>query len=466
MSIEFMSDSFLLSNAPAEALYNNFAKRMPIIDYHCHIPIEDIYFDRKYNNIGELWLGADHYKWRAMRAAGIEEKYITGDATYKEKLDAYLSVLPKLVGNPLYHWSCLELKRYFGIRSVPKASASDELWDFTSKMLQSDSMSAKSIILSSNVEALCTTDDPAATLEYHRALANSDYPVKVYPAFRPDKGMNPDRAGYAEYISSLSKASGVMIDSLASLKEAYKVRLDEFLSLGMRTADHGFDDYVRFTLTSDEEADLIFRRALSGDSISGEDASRFRSNMILYFASEYKKSNTVMQIHFGVLRNPNSKMYRLLGPDSGYDTIYGQSCIYDIAKMLDAMNERDILPRTVLYSVDPGDNAALDSLACAFNGEGQTLIQHGSAWWFNDSLKGMREQLSSLASLSCLGSFIGMTTDSRSLVSYTRHEYFRRILCDMLGRMVVNGEYPPDYEALAQIVCDVSYNNVKKFFNM
>lgn len=463
---KFMADDFLLSNPVSEVLYNNFAKAMPIIDYHCHIPVKDICNDIKYNNISEIWLYADHYKWRAMRALGVQERLITGDATDREKFDAYISCLPRLVGNPLYHWSNMELRRYFNCDLLPTRENSDLIYQKTLSVLQSGRVSAKSLITESGVEALCTTDDPADTLDYHKKLAlDPTFKTKVFPAFRPDKGMNPTGADFAEYIQRLGNAADVNIDSLSSLKAAYLKRLGEFYGCGMKTADHGFDDYISFIPASDDECDVIFKKALSGGSITDIEKAKYKSNLILFFAKEYKKHGTVMQIHYGVLRNPNSLMFKRLGPDSGYDTIHGQNCIYDIAKMLDTMNTLDSLPKTVLYSVNPADNAALDSLCAAFNGRGETVMQHGSAWWFNDTLNGIREQLQSLASLSALGAFIGMTTDSRSLLSYTRHDYFRRILCDMLGELVMKGEYPADYESLAQIVCDVSYNNVKRFFN-
>lgn len=465
MSKEFMGNDFLLDTPAAKALFYGFAARLPIIDYHCHIPARDIAEDIKYNNITQLWLAADHYKWRAMRACGVDERLITGDADDYEKFCAYCAAVPKLIGNPLYHWSHLELRRYFSCELLIKPENAREIWELTEKALQSGQMSAKSIIKSSNVEALCTTDDPSDDLSYHKALASdADFGVKVYPAFRPDKGMNPEREDFAEYIKKLSDAAGCPVTDLKTLKAAYIKRLDYFMSLGMKTADHGFDDFVVYSPADETEADDILRRALSGKRLTAEDAAKYRTHMMRFFASEYNKRGVVMQIHFGVLRNPNTVMYNKLGTDSGYDTIYGKSCTADLCRLLDSMNTDGALPKTVLYSVNPADDGALDSLCCAFNGGGEVKMQHGCAWWFNDSIPGMKNQLTSLSSMSSFGSFIGMTTDSRSLVSYPRHEYFRRLLCNFLGSLVEEGQYPADYEALGQTVCDVCYNNVKMFF--
>ena len=462
---KFLADDFLLDNGVSEELYHGYAEKMPVIDYHCHIPAKEIAEDIRYDNITQIWLYADHYKWRAMRACGTEEEYITGAATDREKFSAYCKVMPRLIGNPLYHWSALELSRYFGCDKPICPENEAYIWDLTREKLHSPDMSAKSIITRSNVTDICTTDDPADGLEYHKAIAaDASFKTNVYPAFRPDKAVNMTAADYPSYIEKLGKAAGVRIRDLDSLKEALTNRIEYFVSLGMKTADHGVDDYLIYKKINGNTCDVIFRKALSGVRPDEEDRNAFRCYMLRFLASEYVKYGTVIQIHYGVLRNPNAKMFAKLGPDSGYDTIYGKSCIYDLARLLDSMNTDGILPKTVIYCVDPGENAALDSLCCAFNGNGEVKMQHGSAWWFNDSVPGMREQLRSLSNLSALGSFIGMTTDSRSLLSYTRHEYFRRVLCGYAGDLVDNGQYPYDIKTLGGVIEDICYNNAKIFF--
>ncbi|MBQ1848244.1 MAG: glucuronate isomerase [Clostridia bacterium] len=462
---KFLSDDFLLGTDTAAKLYHTCAEKAPIVDYHCHIPASDIADDIKYDNITQIWLYADHYKWRAMRACGVEERYITGDASDREKFSAYCKAVPKLIGNPLYHWSALELKRYFGCEKIICPENEEYIWDLTKERLHSPDMSAKAIIKRSNVKALCTTDDPADGLAYHKAIAeDASFETRVYPAFRPDKAVNMTVADYPGYMKKLGEAAGVEIRDLDSLKTALTNRIEYFISLGMKTVDHGVDDYLIYRKVNGHTCDAIFRKALSGKRPDEEERNAFRCYMLRFLASEYVKYGTVMQIHYGVLRNPNAKMFGLLGADSGYDTIYGRSCIYDLARLLDSMNSDGILPKTVIYSVDPGENAALDSLCCAFNGDGEVKMQHGSAWWFNDSIPGIREQLRSLSNLSSLGSFIGMTTDSRSLLSYTRHEYFRRVLCGYIGELVEDGQYPDDMNTLGEVVTDICYRNTVRFF--
>lgn len=464
MSYRFITDDYLLNGDISRSLYKSFASRMPIIDYHCHISPRDIAENVKYNNITQIWLYGDHYKWRAMRACGIKEKYITGDADDREKFLAYCRAMPGLVGNPLYQWSHMELSRYFGCDLLLCPDNADRIWDLTKKRLQSDSMSAKSLIKDSGVEALCTTDDPCDDLEYHKAIAcDNSFGVKVFPAFRPDKALNCDRCGYDGYINRLSDVSGIKIKDTASLKTALEGRIEYFVSLGMKTSDHGIDDYLLYKDADEGECDSILSEALNGGKVTFEQAAAFRCHMLVFLGSVYKKHGIVMQLHIGVLRNPNTVMFDRLGADSGYDTVHGRRCISDLARLLDKMSLCCALPDTVLYSADRGDDVALDLLCCAFNCD-TSRIRHGSAWWFNDTYDGIRKQIKSLAGASALGSFIGMTTDSRSLLSYARHEYFRRIFCSVTEDLVKTGQCPPDGELLGQLVCDVCYNNVKSFF--
>ena len=474
----FMNDDFLLDSDVAKILYHHYAAEMPIIDYHCHVSPKDIAENRKYRNITEVWLGGDHYKWRAMRSCGLPERVITGDATDYEKFEAFATALPSLIGNPLYHWSHLELKRYFGYDGILSPDTCEEVWNLANEKLASDDMSVREIIKKSNVKLICTTDDPADSLEYHLALSqDKTFDVKVLPAFRPDRAMNIDKPDFAAYMATLSAASGVEITDIVSLCDALERRIEFFDALGCRTADHGFDDYVAFEEEKSAAqclsiADVTIKRALAGEKIDAEMTKIFKSALIRFFGREYVKHGWVMQIHFGALRSANTVMKNLLGPDTGYDTINGTNCIQSLARMLDALNTENALPRTILYSLNPTDNTALATLIGSFQytseeAEGLSCLpkmQHGSAWWFNDNIKGMRDQLENLANLSALGKFVGMLTDSRSFLSYTRHEYFRRILCNVLGGYVERGEYPLDIDTLAQMVCDICYNNTKDFF--
>lgn len=466
---KFMGKNFLLTNPTAKVLYHTYAAELPIIDYHCHVSPKEIAEDKMYSNITELWLGGDHYKWRAIRSCGVDEEYITGSASDYDKFKAYAAIMPRLIGNPLYHWSHLELKRYFGYEGVLNADTCDEVWTLCNAKLAEPEMSVRNIIMNSNVDILCTTDDPIDSLEYHRILAEDDsFTTRVLPAFRPDKGVNLERKGYAEYIAKLSAASGAEITDLASLKAAYEQRLDFFAENGCLTADHGIDEYIPYSASANSvQADEAFKKALAGEKLSDDEVNIFKTELLRFFGGEYKKRGWVMQIHFGVLRNVNTPMFKQLGPDTGYDVIGGKTSVTELAKLIDALQSADSLPRMVLYSINPTDNAALGALIGAFqksDGTGMPQLQHGSAWWFNDNKTGMREQMTQLANLSALGNFVGMLTDSRSFISYTRHEYFRRILCDLIGGWVENGEYPCDMEALAQIVMDICYNNTKSFF--
>lgn len=474
----FMDDDFLLDGDVAKLLYHHYAEQMPIIDYHCHVSPKEIAENRKYENITQIWLGGDHYKWRAMRCFGLPERVITGDASDYEKFAAYASVLPAMIGNPLYHWSHLELKRYFGYDGVLSPDTYEEVWQLANEKLASDDMCVREIMKSSNVKLICTTDDPADSLEYHIALMqDKSFDIKVLPAFRPDKAMNVNAPDFADYMAKLSEASGTEITDIVSLCDALERRIEFFDALGCRTADHGFDDYVAFDKTKSTAqslaiADVTLKRALSGEKIDAEMTEIYKSALIRFFGREYVKRGWIMQIHFGAMRSPNTVMRQRLGPDTGYDAINGTNCIASLSAMLDSLNLENALPRTILYSLNPSDNAALDVLAGSFqytSDEAEGLlnmpkIQHGSAWWFNDNIHGMREHLETLASLSVLGKFVGMLTDSRSFLSYTRHEYFRRVLCSVIGGYVERGEYPLDMDTLAQMVCDICYNNTKDFF--
>lgn len=465
----FMGKNFLLNTDTAKTLYHNYAAELPIIDYHCHVSPREIAEDKRYNNITELWLGGDHYKWRALRSCGIPENCITGSASDYEKFAAYASVMPMLIGNPLYHWSHLELKRYFGYDGILNAETCDTVWELCNDKLAGSEMSVRRIIKNSRVERLCTTDDPCDTLEYHAALAGDDsFDVAVLPAWRPDKGVNIERAGWKEYIGRLAEISGTDIADIDSLKAAFARRLDYFAAHGCLTADHGIDDTIPFLPADNPHMSAeVFTKVFNGFRPSAGETAVFKTEMLCFFASEYKKRGWVMQLHFGVLRNVSDVMFKKLGPDTGFDVIGARPSVTELAGLLGLMEKRGALPRTLLYSVNPTDNAAIGALCGAFQTDsegGMPRVMQGSAWWFNDHHAGMRQQMTALASLSAFGRFLGMLTDSRSFISYPRHEYFRRILCDIIGGWVENGEYPADIDSLAELVMNICYNNTKAFF--
>ncbi|MBO4217840.1 MAG: glucuronate isomerase [Clostridia bacterium] len=470
----FMDEEFLLNTETAQFLYHNYAEKLPVIDYHCHLSPADIASDRVFENVTQIWLNGDHYKWRAMRSLGIAEKFITGDADDYTKFRTYLSCLPYLVGNPLYHWSHLEMKRFFGVEGPLNGDRAEELWNVCNAKLSR--LSARTIITMANVDLLCTTDDPADTLDYHLMLkADESFKTKVLPAFRPDKGFKPDAPWFADYLKQLGDAAHTKIVDFDSLVAAYKRRVSYFDDLGCRTADHGFYEKVTFDKElSDGQrnaiANVVIKRVIAGDKIDPDMVKAYRDALIVALCEEYAAKGWVMQIHFGVLRDVNPVMFGRIGADAGCDTPNTAASIPDLAAMLSVLRGKNILPKTILYSGNSADNAALASLIGCFqenlSEENRPVpnMQQGSAWWFNDSIMGMRNQLETLASEGALSTFVGMLTDSRSLLSYARHEYFRRILCNMIGGYVLRGEYPQDVETLAQIVCDVCYNNTKDFF--
>lgn len=460
----FMDQDFLLSTDTAKRLYHDYAEKMPIIDYHCHINPQEIAQDRSFDNITQVWLGGDHYKWRQMRSNGVEEAYITGDATDREKFQKWAETLEKAIGNPLYHWSHLELQRYFDCNTPLTGRTAEEIWNLCNEKLHDPALSVRGIIRQSNVRLICTTDDPIDSLEWHKKIAeDKNFDVKVLPAWRPDKAMNLEKPDYPDYISKLEAASGISIHSFADLKEALRSRLAFFDSMGCKVSDHGLN-YVMYQPAPEEEIEAIFTKRLSGIMPSPDEELKFKTAFMIFAGREYHRLGWVMQLHYGAKRDNNRKMYQKLGPDTGYDCIntYGPSA--QLADFLNALSETDELPKTILYSLNPGDNAAIGTIIGCFQDSGAVgKIQHGSAWWFADNKTGMIEQMTSLANLGLLSNFVGMLTDSRSFLSYTRHEYFRRILCDLIGSWVENGEYPCDFEVLGRIVQDISYNNAARY---
>ena len=462
---KFMGENFLLNTESAKKLYHDYAETMPILDYHCHINPEQIAKDYRFSTITEAWLGGDHYKWRLMRNAGVDERYITGDADDWEKFLAYAKVLPRAVGNPLYHWTHLELKRYFDCDLIINEENARAIYDHCNKRLQDPDMTVRGIIKRSNVTLICTTDDPIDDLHWHEAIAaDPTCEVKVLPAWRPDKAVNIHKPGFVEYIKKLGEVSGYAVDSISGVRAALSSRLDFFGKMGCINSDHGLD-YVPFAPASDDEVDAIFKRAMAGGEISSCDADKYITSLLLFLGREYSKRGWVMQIHYSALLNPNKRMFAKIGADSGFDCMGQTQCLEDLSKLMNELESEDKLPRMVLYSLNSADNEILDVICGAFQSAGIAgKIQHGSAWWFNDTKTGMQAQLTSYANLGVLGNFIGMLTDSRSFLSYTRHEYFRRILCGVIGQWIEDGEYPADFETAGQLVKDISYNNAVRFF--
>ncbi len=459
----FMDEDFLLSTPTAVRLYHEVAEKLPIIDYHCHISPQDIAEDRRFENISQVWLGGDHYKWRVMRAAGITEDRITGDATDREKFRAFASVMPELMGNPIYHWSHLELQRGFGISEPLTRENADDIYDRCNEILKG--YSARSLMRKFGVRAVCTTDDPVDDLRFHEKLAAElGMEIRVLPAFRPDRAVNIEKAGFDEYIRLLAERTGRRLTSTAAVIEALCERIDYFGDRGCLCADHGLD-YCMFEEPSLKLADEAFTTAMSGKCPEKKMADAYKTRVTIACAKKYAEKNWVMQIHFGCLRNINRPQFTKLGADTGYDAVNSRSGVWNLAPLLNAFEENGGLPKMILYSLNPADNTAIATIMACFQGGGTAgKIQQGSAWWFNDSRPGMRKQLTDLAANGVLGRFVGMLTDSRSFLSYTRHEYFRRVLCELVGEWVESGQYPEDKKYLDQLITDLSYENTRKFF--
>ena len=462
---QFMDKDFLLSTLTAQELYHDFAAKVPVLDYHCHINPQEIAEDRKFENITQVWLGGDHYKWRQMRSNGVEERYITGDAPDREKFQKWAETLEKAIGNPLFHWSHLELQRYFGYTGVLNGDTAEEVWNLCNAKLQEPSMSARNLIIQSNVTLICTTDDPAVDLKWHKMLAeDKSFPVQVLPAWRPDKAMNLEKPDYGQYLETLAEAANMDIQSFEDLKAALKSRMAFFNEMGCRASDHGLE-YVMYVPASDEEVEAVFQKRLNEETVTREEELKFKTAFMLFVAGEYAKMGWAMQLHYGCKRDNNTDMFEKLGPDTGYDCINNYAPSGQIADYLNALNAEGNLPKTVIYSLNPNDDEAIGTIiGCFQNSDAVGKIQQGSAWWFNDHKTGMTKQMTSLANLGLLGNFIGMLTDSRSFLSYPRHEYFRRILCEMIGNWVENGEYPKNMKMLERIVKGISYNNAVRYF--
>lgn len=462
----FMNKDFLLKSETARVLYHRHAAQVPVIDYHCHINPQEIFEDKRYNTITEVWLGGDHYKWRAMRSCGVAEHYITGDATPAEKFQKWAETIPNLIGNPLYHWTHLELQRYFDIHEPLNGENAMEIYEKCNAMLAQSDMSARGIIRKSNVKLICTTDDPADDLQWHEKLAaDPTAPAVVLPAFRPDKAMRADKADFPQYVARLEKVVGYEINSVADMRRALADRIAYFNDRGCRISDHGLDlcFYVEAT---EEQLNDIFARAKAGQAITWNEQLAYHTDLLIAVGKEYARLDWVNQFHFGCLRDNSKTMFRKVGPDTGFDAINDQPNAVGMSGLLNALQEAGALGKTILYSLNPSDNAAIGTMMGAFQTDSPIpgKIQQGSAWWFNDHKPGMEAQMISLMSLGAMGTFNGMLTDSRSFLSYTRHEYFRRILCNLFGQLVEDGEYPADMKYLGQMVENISYYNTLRYF--
>ncbi|AAM25118.1 glucuronate isomerase [Caldanaerobacter subterraneus] len=464
---KFMDEDFLLTNETAVKLYHQYAKDMSIYDFHCHLSPKEIYEDRRFKNITEVWLYGDHYKWRLMRANGIDEKYITGDADDYEKFVAYAKTIPMAIGNPVYHWTHLELQRYFGIYDLLNEKTAKSIWERANEVISQEDFSARNILKKSNVKVVITTDDPVDSLEYHIKLKEEkDFDIKVLPAFRPDKGLNIEKDDFLSWIKKLESASGIKITTYDDFLQALEKRIEFFHSVGCRISDHALD-YVFYQKTSKQEAEKVFKKVLTEQHLTKEEIDSFKTYTMIFLGKKYAELNWVMQLHIGAMRNNNTKMYRILGPDTGYDSIGDFPIAYSLSRLLDSLEIEGALPKTILYTLNPAANYVIATMIGNFqDGKIAGKMQFGAAWWFNDNKDGIKEQLKTLANVGLLGRFVGMVTDSRSFLSYARHEYFRRILCDLIGEWVENGEVPNDIELLGKIVQDISFNNAKEYMGV
>ncbi len=465
--MSFIDDNFLLETKAAQRLYHEHAKDMPIIDYHCHLPPEDIAKDRKFENLTKIWLEGDHYKWRAMRTNGVPEKYCTGDADDYAKFEKWAATVPYTMRNPLYHWTHMELKRPFGIQKILKPETSREIYDAATQMLQTDEFSVRGILKQMNVKVICTTDDPVDSLEHHKKIMAEDFGIQVRPAFRCDKILSVESPDvFVPYVQKLGEASGISIGNYQQLLDALKNRHDYFHEMGCRLSDHGLETMYAEAYT-EEEIKKIFEKGLNKQAVSREEMMKFRSAMLEQMALMDNEKGWTQQFHLGALRNNNSRMMRELGADTGFDSIGDFDVARPLAKFLDKLDNSNQLTKTILYNLNPSQNELYATMIGNFN-DGSTpgKIQYGSAWWFLDQKDGMEKQMNALSNMGLLSRFVGMLTDSRSFLSYPRHEYFRRILCNLIGNDVESGQLPAsEMEWLGQMVENICYNNAKSYFN-
>jgi glucuronate isomerase len=463
---KFMDENFLLQTETAQKLYHQHAAKMPIFDYHCHIPPNEIAEDKQFENMAQIWLYGDHYKWRAMRANGVDERYCTGDASDWEKFEKWAETVPNTLRNPLYHWTHLELQRFFGIDKLLNPSTAKEIWDECNAKLQTPEYSVKNIIRMANVHTICTTDDPVDSLEYHRQIKESGFEVSVLPAWRPDKAMAVENTEtFNQYVDKLAEVSGISIDSFTSFMDAIENRHRFFHENGCRLSDHGLETAIAEKYTEKEIRD-IFEKIRGGNDLTFEEIQKFKSCMLYEFGIMDHSRGWTQQFHLGALRNNSTRLFKQLGPDTGLDSIGDFEVARPLSKFLDKLDMENKLAKTILYNLNPRDNELIATMIGNFqDGSVPGKMQFGSGWWFLDQKDGMEKQMNALSNLGLLSRFVGMLTDSRSFLSYPRHEYFRRTLCNLIGNDVENGEIPNDMELLGQMVENICFNNAKAYFN-
>ena len=462
---DFMDKDFLLNTEVAKSLYHNHASKMPVFDYHCHLVPMEIATDHEFKNVTEMWLYHDHYKWRAMRSYGIEEKYITGDASDYEKFYEFAKMMPYLIGNPIYHWTHLELKRFFGVEEILSKKTADIIWDKCNKSIKEEKLTAKKLIQISNVTYIGTTDDPIDDLKYHKQIKDDEnFKCEVNPSFRPEKAMKIQNVGFKEYIDILSRVSNIEIKNFNDLEKALESRLDYFYENGCMITDHSLErvNYVEYKY---EEVNDIFVNVLKGGDITSEEACKYSTAILISLGKMYSARKMVMQLHIGALRNNNTRMFNKVGADSGFDSIDDGEIAYSLSRILDELDKDDNLPKTILYCLNPKDNEVIGTMIGNFQGGNiGGKIQFGSGWWFNDQKDGMERHMTALSQLGIISKFVGMVTDSRSFLSYARHEYFRRILCNYIGNLVESGQYSYDEEILGEIIERICYRNSIEYF--
>ncbi len=462
---KFMDENFLLHTGTAQELYHNHAAKMPIFDYHCHIPPQDIAEDKQFGNITQIWLYGDHYKWRAMRTNGVDERFCTGDASDWEKFEKWAETVPHTLRNPLFHWTHLELKKFFGINKVLSPATAKEIWDECNAKLATPEYSVRNIIRMANVHTICTTDDPVDSLEHHKAIKESGFEVAVLPAWRPDKAMAVENVeAYNSYLDELSAVAGMKIDSFEDLIGALDKRHQFFHDNGCRLSDHGLETALAEDYT-ETEIDSIFTKIRTGNNLNGEETLKFKSCMLYEFGIMDHSRGWTQQFHLGALRNNSTRLFKKLGPDTGFDSIGDFEIAKPLSKLLNRLDMENKLSKTILYNLNPRDNELMGTMIGNFqDGSVPGKIQYGSGWWFLDQKDGMEKQMNALSNLGLLSRFVGMLTDSRSFLSYTRHEYFRRTLCNLLGNDVENGEIPNDMVLLGQMVENICFNNAEEYF--
>ncbi len=462
---KFLDNNFLLENKTAEMLYHEHAKNMPVIDYHCHLSPSEIAEDKIFKNITRIWLNGDHYKWRAMRANGIPEQFITGDASDIDKFKKWAETVPNTLRNPLYHWTHLELNRYFGIQKLLNPGTAVEIYNETSEKLSSAEFSVRNLLRRMKVEVVCTTDDPVDSLEFHRKINNDGFEIKVLPAWRPDKSMAVENPGfYNNYLDQLASVSDLDINTFQSLLDALQKRHDYFHQQGCRLSDHGLETFYAEPF-NDSEIAVIFKRIRSGNFLTLDEILKFKSAMLIIFGEMDHEKNWAQQFHIGAIRNNNSRMFKTLGPDIGFDSIGDFEIAKSMSKLFDRLDSKNMLAKTIVYNLNPRDNELLISMIYNFNdGTVPGKMQYGSGWWFLDQKDGIEKQLNALSNMGLLSRFVGMLTDSRSFLSYPRHEYFRRILCNLIGKDVENGELPNEPEHLGKMVENICYYNARDYF--